>query len=199
MDDPIFSLVLAILLPLCLHAPGSSARSMLRRGSSLHVEDESDFLISPDKTFTAGFFKVGTNAYCFAVWFTARAGEANRTAVWTANRDQPVNGHGSKLSLQEDGCLVLFNFDDSPVWRANSSFGGRADKLELLNTGNLVLRDRSGLLRWQSFDYPTDTLLPLQPITKGMTLVSARRKGNCCYECYLSCFFPHRSGCNQSS
>nr|CAD1823776.1 unnamed protein product [Ananas comosus var. bracteatus] len=47
-----------------------------------------------------------------------------------------------------------------------------ATVMELLDTGNLVLRDGSGRTVWRSFDYPTDTLLPTQAFTRGKRLVS---------------------------
>lgn len=95
-----------------------------------------------------------------------------------ANRDQPINGHGSRLSLRSDGSLLLFDFDGSQVWRANTTLAAGAAKLELLSSGNLVLTDSTGAVIWESFDYPTDTLLPSQPITKGKFLVSASRSGS---------------------
>ncbi|WOL06948.1 receptor protein kinase ZmPK1 isoform X3 [Canna indica] len=44
--------------------------------------------------------------------------------------------------------------------------------VELLNSGNLVVKDGQGSVLWQSFGSPTDTLLPTQPITKNSMLVS---------------------------
>ncbi|KAI3785444.1 hypothetical protein L1987_44562 [Smallanthus sonchifolius] len=42
------------------------------------------------------------------------------------------------------------------------------------NTGNLLLQNQDNQIIWQSFDSPTDTLLPLQPLTKDTQLVSSR-------------------------
>ncbi|MED6197949.1 hypothetical protein PIB30_061610 [Stylosanthes scabra] len=45
--------------------------------------------------------------------------------------------------------------------------------MELKNTGNLVLLgNNDSVVMWQSFDYPIDTLLPLQEFNEGMKLVS---------------------------
>ncbi|GLU23487.1 hypothetical protein SLE2022_394870 [Rubroshorea leprosula] len=50
------------------------------------------------------------------------------------------------------------------VWSANSTKAAQNPILQLLNSGNLVLIDgRDGNSRaylWQSFDYPSNTLLP---------------------------------------
>ncbi|XP_010672550.3 putative receptor protein kinase ZmPK1 [Beta vulgaris subsp. vulgaris] len=148
-----------------------STRNSLSRGSSLTVKDASntdDFLISPDNTFTCGFYSLGTNAYWFSIWFT---NSNERTVIWTANRDHPVNRRGSQLSLRHNGVMVLTDFDGSTTWQTNSTVVD-VDRAELLNTGNLVIRDNGGNILWQSFDFPTDTLLPHQLFTKNNRLVS---------------------------
>ncbi|RVW40483.1 putative receptor protein kinase ZmPK1 [Vitis vinifera] len=81
-------------------------------GSSLSVEKSNDVLISANGIFSAGFYQVGNNTFCFAIWFTKSWGA---TTVWMANHDQPVNGRGSKLSLLRNGNLILT--DGVPVRR----------------------------------------------------------------------------------
>ncbi|KAI3686878.1 hypothetical protein L1987_80567 [Smallanthus sonchifolius] len=145
----------------------------LTPGSSLSVENTNDILLSPNGLFTAGFHKVGDNAYCFAIWFS---NHPSTTVVWMANRDQPVNGKHSKLSLIKDGNLVLTDAGQYNIWstqtKSNSSL-----QLQLHNTGNLILHERGNPI-WQSFDQPTDTLLPNQPLTKNRQLVSSRSSSN---------------------
>ncbi|KAI3821321.1 hypothetical protein L1987_08886 [Smallanthus sonchifolius] len=141
----------------------------LTPGSSLSVENTDDILLSPNGLFTAGFLKVGDNAYCFAIWFST-------TVVWMAKRDQPVNGIHSKLSLRKDGNLVLTDAGQYNIWstqtKSNSSL-----HLQLHNTGNLILHERGNPI-WQSFDHPADTLLPNQQLTKNTQLVSSRSSTN---------------------
>ncbi|XP_057971043.1 putative receptor protein kinase ZmPK1 isoform X2 [Malania oleifera] len=93
-----------------------------------------------------------------------------------ANRDSPVNGRGSKITLRRDGMLALTDVDDSIVWETHNT-SAQIQRAELLNTGNLVLEDPQGKILWQSFDSPTDTLLPNQAFTKSKKLVSAPGKG----------------------
>ncbi|KAL6277998.1 hypothetical protein ACE6H2_021599 [Prunus campanulata] len=69
----------------------------LWQGSSLKVEEEIDFLVSPNGTFSRGFYEVGTNASCYSIWFSK---SVNKTVVWMANIDRSVSGRGSKLTLQ---------------------------------------------------------------------------------------------------
>nr|XP_027093143.1 putative receptor protein kinase ZmPK1 isoform X3 [Coffea arabica] len=47
----------------------------------------------------------------------------------------------------------------------------------LQNNGNLVLTEKDNVL-WQSFDVPTDTLLPGQPLTRYTRLISSRSQNN---------------------
>ncbi|KAK6943599.1 Bulb-type lectin domain [Dillenia turbinata] len=133
---------LLILSFISLFFPLSAAevKTFLPKGSSLSVESNSELLTSPDKLFTCGFYGEGENAYWFSIWFT---NSKDRTVVWMANRDRPVNGHGSKITLQDSGAMVLTDVDGSIVWETNTT-ATDVDRAELLNSGNLVLKSRSG-------------------------------------------------------
>lgn len=142
---------------------------MLSTGSSLFVEEHKQtFLTSPNADFSCGFYEVGGNAFSFSIWFT---NSKNRTVVWSANPKSPVNGHGSKVTLNHEGNLVLADVNGTANWDSKTS-SGKGTTAVLLDTGNLVIRDSTGTKLWQSFWAPTDTLLPLQPLTKGTRLVS---------------------------
>ncbi|KAM0838981.1 hypothetical protein ACQ4PT_060615 [Festuca glaucescens] len=155
--------------------------SVMWRGDSFAVEDAAPsssssghVLVSPSGNFACGFREVATNTYTFAIWITAAA---DATVAWTANRDAPVNGRGSRFELRKDGSgLALEDFGGRVVWSTNTS-ATKADHAELLDNGNLVVSDASWRALWQSFDWPTDTLLPGQPITRYRRLVSASAKG----------------------
>ncbi|XP_040956853.1 putative receptor protein kinase ZmPK1 [Gossypium hirsutum] len=94
-----------------------------------------------------------------------------------ANRYKPVNGKGSKLPLHRDGAFVLTDVDGSITWEANTRTT-YVERAELLDNGNLVLKNSSGKVVWQSFDFPTDTLLPHQRFTKSKKLISILGRGN---------------------
>ncbi|XP_008800123.2 putative receptor protein kinase ZmPK1 [Phoenix dactylifera] len=173
------SLIFTLLLPSASPAP----RSSLTRRSFLSVEDDSDILVSQDKSFACGFYEVGSNAFTFSIWFSKSKPE---TVVWTANRDNPVNGHGSRVTMRKDGSVVLTDYDDTVVWSTNT--GSPQAHAQLLDTGNLVVKDPDGTVLWQSFDYPTDTLLPNQALNQNSRLVSAAAAGSLSSGHYKSYF-----------
>lgn len=173
MDTPILILLISLLLSSLPLLSISSPHYTLLTSSSLSV---SDVLISPNKVFSAGFHNIGENAYSFSVWFTEPTSDGSLTVVWTANRDQPVNGRRSKLSLLKSGNLILTDAAQFKVWSTNTKSLSPL-QLQLLNTGNLVLTNQNGSL-WESFDSPTDTLLPNQPMTRNSKLVSSRSRNN---------------------
>ncbi|GAU21797.1 hypothetical protein TSUD_176420 [Trifolium subterraneum] len=174
--DLSFTLFL-LIFPFLFQCSSSSSSSSLRKGSSLSVEDPEDRIISPNGIFTAGFTAIGENAYSFAIWFTEQ-NSFNSTIVWMANRDQPVNGKRSKLTLLNTGNIVLFDVSLSNVWSSNTA-SLEPIELHLKDDGNLVLREVQGTnILWQSFDSPTDTLLPGQPLTRYTELVASRSETN---------------------
>ncbi|XP_073100769.1 putative receptor protein kinase ZmPK1 [Elaeis guineensis] len=163
LNIPLF-LIFLLLLPFASPAP----RISLTSHSFLSVEDDSDILTSQNKSFACGFYQVGTNAFIFSIWFSNMK---NRTVVWTANRDHPVNGHGSRVTMRKDGSVVLTDYDGTVIWSTDTN-SDRA-QAQLLDNGNLVVMDLDRKILWQSFDHPTDTLLPNQKFNQNSMLVSA--------------------------
>lgn len=74
--------------------------------------------------------------------------------------------------FHKDGNIVLMDYDGEVVWSTGTS-GSGANLAKLLENGNLVVMDNGGKYLWQSFNNPTNTLLPGQPITLSTKLVSA--------------------------
>ncbi|XWS24184.1 hypothetical protein CRYUN_Cryun28dG0079100 [Craigia yunnanensis] len=163
-----------VLIFFLFHRLTSSAVPILRQGSSLSVENPDDVLISPSGIFSSGFYPVGQNAYCFAIWFSKPCQDGSHTIVWMANRDSPVNGRRSKLSILKTSNIIITDAGQFIIWTSNNTVTNSWSQLNLLDSGNLVLQTRKNLTLWQSFDSPTDTLLPDQPLTRYKRLVSAR-------------------------
>jgi hypothetical protein len=169
----IFILFLLMLSSVAL-ANNQSNQSYLARGSSVSTGDDSTtILVSPNGAFTCGFYKVATNAFTFSIWFSWAT---DKTVAWTANRDAPVNGKGSRLIFRKDGALTLLDYNGKVVWSTNTT-ASHSNRVMLLSSGNLVVMDTDGHHLWRSFDSPTDTLLPWQPMTRNTKLVSASARG----------------------
>ncbi|CAN6207409.1 unnamed protein product [Urochloa humidicola] len=163
-----------VLLLTLIHLLSSiSARDFLSAGSSLSVEHSSDVLHSRDGIFSCGFYSISPNASTFSIWFS---GSSKRTIVWSANLLHPVYTWGSKVKLDVDGRMVLKDYNGQIVWSNNVSTSGAGHvRAQLLGNGNLIVKGKDGVILWQSFDSPTDTLLPTQSITAPIKLVSTNR------------------------
>ena len=176
MDISTLFFLLCLLQALSLSASSKTFDTLI--GTSLSVEKPSDKLVSANGEFSAGFYPVGDNAFYFAIWMTK---PSVPTVVWIANRDDPVDGKGSKLSVLKDGKLHLTDSAGSVVWKTKTEALTTSEasnlQLQLMNTGNLVLYNFSSVAIWQSFDSSTNTLLPQQPLTFGTSLISNRGQG----------------------
>ncbi|XP_043811028.1 G-type lectin S-receptor-like serine/threonine-protein kinase At4g27290 [Manihot esculenta] len=153
------SFMFVVVNSLCFTAQFSSATDTLTSTQSL---TDGSTLISKHESFELGFFSPGSsrNRY-LGIW---HKNIPVRTVVWVANRRAPIfNNSSALLMMDNQGNLVLKN-GGSVVWSTNSKREVQTPLLQLLDSGNLVLTDasdgRSGIYLWQSFDYPTDTLLP---------------------------------------
>ncbi|KAF2309755.1 hypothetical protein GH714_004963 [Hevea brasiliensis] len=125
MDTVFFMIVLSlIILPIFSY---SATNSALRGGSYLSAENPEDFLTSAGGDFSAGFYPVGDNAYCFAIWFSKPSCSKNCSVVWMANRDFPVNGKLSELLLLKTGNLILTNAGMTTAWSTDTTSQSPAD------------------------------------------------------------------------
>ncbi|KAJ6980076.1 G-type lectin S-receptor-like serine/threonine-protein kinase [Populus alba x Populus x berolinensis] len=119
-------------------------------------------LVSDKGTFELGFFSPGISKKSYlGIWYK---NIPDRTIVWVANRLNPINDSSGLLKVANCSDLVLLsNSTNTVVWSSNSTKKAKSPLWQLLDSGNLVLRDKddgsSGFL-WQSFDYPCDTMLP---------------------------------------
>ena len=126
---------------------------------------DGETLVSAGRIFELGFFSPGSSKSRYVgIWFVV----SNDTVVWVANRETPLENHYGVLKVTDKGILVLLDKTNTTIWSSNTSSTG-ANKIyyptaQLLDSGNLVVKDGNisdpMTLLWQSFDYPSDTLLP---------------------------------------
>ncbi|KAG6636526.1 hypothetical protein CIPAW_11G117100 [Carya illinoinensis] len=117
-----------------------------------------------------GFFSPGSSKSRYVgIWYAISSG----TVVWVANRDTPLKDHSGVLTVTDEGVLTLLNSTNHVVWSTNTSRTAEINPVaQLLDTGNLVVKDRNvddpERLLWQSFDYPCDTLLPEMKLGRNL-------------------------------
>ncbi|KAK1371567.1 Receptor-like serine/threonine-protein kinase [Heracleum sosnowskyi] len=144
------------------------------QGSSLTPTGNSSWL-SPSGLFAFGFYPQGDNRYRVGIFFAGLA--VNKTVVWTANRDDPPVSDYVTLRLTTDGRLILQQqSQDSTTDIVNPDQS--VSSASMLDTGNFVLYDSNQKKIWQSFDHPTDTILPGQILSKGQELFSSRSESD---------------------
>ncbi|KAF8031430.1 hypothetical protein BT93_D0593 [Corymbia citriodora subsp. variegata] len=112
------------------------------------------------------YFSLGNSSRRYVgIWYYQ---VSEQTVVWVANRERPIIGTSGALSIDSDGNMVLHETNGSfPVWSTNASSASSnySTTAWLTDTGNLVLiQDFSERVIWQSFDYPTDTMLPFMKL-----------------------------------
>ncbi|XP_034212745.1 G-type lectin S-receptor-like serine/threonine-protein kinase At4g27290 [Prunus dulcis] len=122
---------------------------------------DGESLVSAGGSFELGFFSPGTSKGRYlGVWYTVDT----EAVVWVANRETPLGDTSGVLNVTERGVLVLLNSSNSIVWSSNTSRTAGNPVSQLLDSGNLVVKDGNETnpvnFLWQSFDYLCDTFLP---------------------------------------
>ncbi|XP_057799399.1 G-type lectin S-receptor-like serine/threonine-protein kinase SRK [Salvia miltiorrhiza] len=124
---------------------------------------ENDTLVSAAGVFELGFFRDAVSGHVFVgIWFKNLA---KKKPVWVANRDNPLEHLYAAFMIRDDGNLIATDRRQAPMLVNYGKLATTSNTTAtLLDSGNLVLRQENGggggEIIWQSFDFPTDTLLP---------------------------------------
>ncbi|XP_060667648.1 G-type lectin S-receptor-like serine/threonine-protein kinase SD1-13 isoform X2 [Ziziphus jujuba] len=147
----VFLLIHIFLCLICsLHALDT-----LKPGKRLHSDET---LISAGGVFELGFFTPSkSNSEHLGIWFR---NDRNQKPVWVALREISFIKSTGFLTIQYDGNLVISDIlTVTNIVNSGALATSNETSAKILDTGNLILMER-GKTIWQSFDYPTDTLLP---------------------------------------
>ncbi|KAK1403988.1 Receptor-like serine/threonine-protein kinase [Heracleum sosnowskyi] len=121
---------------------------------------DGETIVSEHGEFEMGFFSTRVlpqNRY-FGIWYKKIS---NGTVVWVANRDHPVTNTSGVVTVTSKGIVVLA--DETILWSSNSSTSVNDPLAQLLDSGNLIFRDKKDgteNIVWQSFDHPVNNFLP---------------------------------------
>ncbi|KAM3212964.1 hypothetical protein ACQJBY_065776 [Aegilops geniculata] len=175
-----FVLHLASFLALLLHQPHLLAAQRLTTGSTLSPPG---YITSPSGEFAFGFRALDSDPsqFLLAVWFnfnfTQAPDPSQEKVVWYAKNlgsgsaimatELSVFSIGPQLSLTDNTGSIIWT-NPYPSLQAGSI-------LTLQDSGNLQLLATGGMpITWESFQHPTDTLLPGQSLGSGKALLSRR-------------------------
>ncbi|GLJ11966.1 hypothetical protein SUGI_0181160 [Cryptomeria japonica] len=166
----ILPLTFVILMLIC----ASAQKQNITLGSTL-ISPQNSKWVSPNGQFAFGFYELpATDLYVVGIWFD---NIPSKTLVWTVikdKRDLPVEKMSS-LQLTNNG-LSLYDSTKELKWSAAPS--EKVVAAAMGNNGNLVLLSASLEPIWQSFDHPTDTLLPGQELKWKSTIYSKASNTN---------------------
>ncbi|GMN26577.1 hypothetical protein TIFTF001_001351 [Ficus carica] len=165
-----------LLLPISAFAQTNNGLN-ISVGTSLTATQNSSPRLSPSGDFAFGFCQLPNqnNLFLLCIWY---AKIPDKTIVWYAGNNPPATAQtGSKVSLTSDRGLVLTDTQGKELWTSDIVVGD-VYKGVMTDQGNFQLQDRSSETLWQSFDHPTDTILPSQVIDRGGILSSRRTETN---------------------
>ncbi|KAM3323281.1 G-type lectin S-receptor-like serine/threonine-protein kinase LECRK3 [Capsicum chacoense] len=139
-------------------------------GSSLTANEEITPWLSQSGDFAFGFKQIqGQNQFLLCIYY-AKIKDA--TIVWYANGGYPVP-RGSVANLHPKNGLNLRDPQGKMLWSSGPIVSNVAYAV-MNDTGNFILVGVDSSVLWESFRYPTDTILPTQILEIDNKLVSRK-------------------------
>ncbi|XP_039052647.1 G-type lectin S-receptor-like serine/threonine-protein kinase LECRK4 [Hibiscus syriacus] len=169
--------LLLLLLPVSAVAQTNNGR--VEVGASLTANNDASPWLSPSGDFAFGFHQhQNVGVFLVSIWFDKIPG-TTKTLVWYAfeNGSPVLAPAGSVIQLTGRNGLVLRNPRGEQLWRSDITMD-EVGYAVMNDTGNFAIRSRNSDLLWQSFDRPTDTLLPTQIVEINGRLFSRRSENN---------------------
>ncbi|GKV10181.1 hypothetical protein SLEP1_g21588 [Rubroshorea leprosula] len=168
----------ALLCFWCFLVASYAAANILQQGRPLRYWQQ---LESPNKRFKLGFFvpywqqdSGSVDQSFLGIWYNDESWSQESEEdyprislppVWVANRDNPILMGVGVLSVGSNGGLQISFAETKVIVSLYSTPASINASATLQDDGNFVLRelDSDGSVKrilWQSFEHPTDTLLP---------------------------------------
>ncbi|CAN6693399.1 unnamed protein product [Malus baccata var. baccata] len=167
-----FLLLLLVILP--FSTPAQTYNNISLGSSLTALDDNSSSWRSPSGEFAFGFRQLGVDGFLLAIWFNKIQ---ERTIVWSANRGSLVP-QGSQVELTNDGQFMLKDKTGKQISFAGSLGITGVAYAAILDTGNFVLANKSSKYLWESFEEPTNTLLPTQILNRNSKLYASYTASN---------------------
>ncbi|XP_066345155.1 G-type lectin S-receptor-like serine/threonine-protein kinase At2g19130 [Miscanthus floridulus] len=161
-----------IFFPLNILEVHSSASASGRDTNTIlpgQVLAGSDKLVCSTGKYALGFFQTQTSGnsncwYYLGIWINR---VPTITPVWVANEDDPIADLTTAvLTISPDGNLAVLNLTTkSIIWSTSTQANTTTNDTiaTLSDGGNLIVQRSSSpsdVILWQSFDHPTNSLLP---------------------------------------
>eukprot|EP00258_Populus_trichocarpa_P021000 XP_024437019.1 G-type lectin S-receptor-like serine/threonine-protein kinase At4g27290 isoform X4 [Populus trichocarpa] len=163
LETEMKSLRLGLTLLFCLCFSSSFTKSLAADtiAANQNITD-GETIVSSGGNYGMGFFSPGNSTQRYlGIWYNRIS---KGRVVWVANREKPVTDKSGVFKVDERGILMLYNQNSSVIWSSNISRQARNPVAQLLETGNLAVRNLDDPspenFLWQSFHHPGNTFLP---------------------------------------
>ncbi|CAL5432056.1 unnamed protein product [Camellia sinensis] len=160
-----------------------SGITTIRPGEGISFADS---LVSQGGNFTLGFFTVKqTKCSYLGIWYIK---DSQLWRVWVANPNNPLNDSGV-LTIDSSTRILKITSRGRTVLNISDQVAANNVTATLQDSGNFVLTDHENgdRILWESFDHPTDTLLPGMKL--GFSIATGQKK-NWSLTSWLSDYFP---------
>ncbi|KAA8531022.1 hypothetical protein F0562_005730 [Nyssa sinensis] len=164
--------VLFLLLFILSGAVGAQLQqsNMIALGSSLSPSTQPNSWLSRSRLFAFGFYPQGSG-FAIGIWLASKPAI---TVVWSANRDDAPVSSNATLEFTRGGLLFHNNQGEENIIDLQEP----AFSASILDSGNFVIYNNESRVIWESFHFPTDTILGGQNLSNGHKLLSSVSTSN---------------------
>ncbi|KAM7490967.1 hypothetical protein LguiA_033888 [Lonicera macranthoides] len=132
----------------------TAAISTIRGGDELNSTSQ---LVSQNGNFTLGFFTVDAMGYTYLeIWYGDKT-----DMVWFANQNTPIFNNSAVLAIDRTTGKLIISNGGTTILVISDEWAMNNGSATLQDSGNFVLiDDTTRRTLWQSFDHPTNAILP---------------------------------------
>ncbi|ESW35412.1 hypothetical protein PHAVU_001G233100 [Phaseolus vulgaris] len=161
LSKRVLCFIVTLTCLLQLTKPSNLRENTLVQGHPLAATNR---LISPSGLYTLHFFQLDGGSEANTKFYLGISDNNISYYVWLANRDNPIHDDPGVLTIDEYGNLKIVSSSTTMILYSVEAESNKSVRASLLDTGNFVLHELNSdgsvkRVLWQSFDYPTDTIL----------------------------------------